>query len=243
MEREVNKVKKSILTVGTVLIAATLVNFHVAMAVDDVAVTKHNLRNVQQLDGIYSSVVDYGEICVYCHTPHNKNTEAVDAPLWNRSVSAEGSYTLYSSPTLDSTIGQPTGVSLACLSCHDGTIGIDVIVNQPATQGDTGGFNPSATMIRDTGDANYNPRIGQDLSDDHPISMQYAGPGGSNVDTQFRDLGAVKADGLRFFGGANQADSDVVQCATCHNPHEATNGKFLRIANDSSNLCMTCHIK
>jgi predicted CXXCH cytochrome family protein len=210
---------------------------------DDVQSTKHNLRNVQQVDGVYAGVVDYGEICVYCHTPHNRNTAAVDAPLWNRQVNAAGGYTLYSSPTIDTTIGQPTGVSLACLSCHDGTIGIDVIVNQPGALGDAGGYNPSGTLIRDTGDPNFNPRIGTDLSDDHPISMRYAGPGGANVDPKFNDLASVKAAGLRFFGGVNQADSDTVQCATCHNPHEATNGKFLRIANVSSDLCRTCHIK
>jgi len=84
-------------------------------------------------------------------------------------------------------------------------------------------------------DANYNPRLGTDLSDDHPVSMVY----NTTLDTAFNPIATVKSDGLRFFGaGVNE-----VQCATCHNPHEAGNEKFLRIANADSDLCLTCHIK
>lgn len=230
--------KKLILSLCVVLVSALFVSAGTALAVDDVISTKHNLLDATTIDATYyADVVSYGAVCVYCHTPHNKNA-TVDAPLWNRNANTSG-YTPYTSPTLDSTVGQPTGVSLACLSCHDGTIGIDVIVNQPGATGDTGGFTPGAVMMRDTGDPNYNPRLTQDLSDDHPISMQYAGPGGSNVDTAFNDLTSAKSGGLRFFGSAK----DEVQCASCHNPHDKTNGKFLRISNTSSALCLTCHIK
>ena len=68
------------------------------------------------------------EICLPCHTPHNAKQGADNlVPLWNHGVTAT-TFTLYSSPTLtlDATdLGQPDGVSKACLSCHDGTVGLD----------------------------------------------------------------------------------------------------------------------
>ncbi len=79
---------------------------------------------------------DYGAICVYCHTPHGANSQ-IQAPLWNRTINA-GSYTIYDRPTtLMRPIGQPGPSSLTCLSCHDGTIAIDSVLNMPGS-----GWNP-----------------------------------------------------------------------------------------------------
>jgi predicted CXXCH cytochrome family protein len=99
-----------------------------------------------------------GEICVVCHTPHNGDTTAADAPLWNHVVSS-ATFTPYTGPgTLDATdVGQPDGPSLLCLSCHDGTVGL----------GQFGGNTTNADLI--TGPA----RVGTDLSNDHPISFAY----------------------------------------------------------------------
>jgi len=36
---------------------------------------------------------DYGEVCVYCHTPHGANTQLA-APLWNRTFN-NNTYTTY----------------------------------------------------------------------------------------------------------------------------------------------------
>jgi hypothetical protein len=81
---------------------------------------------------------NYGEICVYCHTPHGANTQ-VAAPLWNRTINT-GQYTIYDKlRTLNRPIGQPGPNSLTCLSCHDGTIAIDSIINMPGS----GGYNSS----------------------------------------------------------------------------------------------------
>ncbi len=67
------------------------------------------------------------EICIFCHTPHNSSP---DFPLWNREDPGEN-YDLYGSPTVIATIGQPTGGSRLCLSCHDGTIAIGSLLNLP----------------------------------------------------------------------------------------------------------------
>ena len=65
------------------------------------------------------------EICVFCHTPHNANPAV---PLWNQSVGGSN-YQPYTSSTLQASVGQPTGASKLCLSCHDGTVAIGNTVN------------------------------------------------------------------------------------------------------------------
>src|SRR5690242_6849752 len=59
------------------------------------------------------------EICIFCHTPHKTTGQA---PLWSHVMPAQN-YTPYSSTTMKATdVGQPTGASKLCLSCHDGTV-------------------------------------------------------------------------------------------------------------------------
>ena len=227
------------LLASAVLIALIFANFQMAMAAgtDDVSNTKHNLATIGGGVNVYG-----GEICVYCHTPHNSS--AMDAPLWNR-LPGTAAFTPYNSPSFDSTvITAPTGVSLACLGCHDGSIGLDIILNQPGTAGDSPVASGGTTM-NNTGNANYNPMLGGNLSDDHPISIEYAGTGGSGLDTAFKVLNAVT--GLRFFDDAVPGKLSTIQCATCHNPHGDSGigapEKFLRVANTGSALCVKCHDK
>ncbi|MBI3811978.1 MAG: hypothetical protein HY283_07220, partial [Nitrospirae bacterium] len=64
------------------------------------------------------------------------------APMWNRLLPEDSSYEVYDSPNFDAQdvtgTHRPKGVSLACLSCHDGTIGFDSLINAPLS----GGFIP-----------------------------------------------------------------------------------------------------
>ena len=105
-----------------------------------IANTRHNLT--QSFNPTASDVMtlvarnNYGEICVYCHTPHGANTQ-IKAPIWNRTINT-GQYIIYDKlRTLNRPIGQPGANSLTCLSCHDGTIAIDSIINMPGS----GGYN------------------------------------------------------------------------------------------------------
>lgn len=78
---------------------------------------------------------DYGEVCVYCHTPHGANSALIAAPLWNRTF-VSNTYTTYdtlNTPTLNGAVTQPGVNSLTCLSCHDGTVAVDSIVNMPGS--------------------------------------------------------------------------------------------------------------
>jgi len=211
-------------------------------AQDNIKLTKHNFSSISGRSSvagaadISAGVADYGEICVYCHTPHGGQT---GAPLWNRSFGATPyqMYTVANSATLDMVVAAtPGSVSLACLSCHDGTIGIDVITNPPNSSAATslgltmGGLFPTGL--------NSLKNLSTDLRNDHPIGVTFA-TSGVNSDASFNALATIKLAGLKFYG----TGVDQVECATCHNPHSSTNVPFLRIANAGSALCLTCHIK
>ena len=63
------------------------------------------------------------EDCDSCHVPHMAKTDqgGLGMPLWNpETVTIETSFTTYDSYYRDAVMGQPTGSTLLCLSCHDG---------------------------------------------------------------------------------------------------------------------------
>ncbi|MDX8385476.1 MAG: hypothetical protein R8M11_03050, partial [Gallionella sp.] len=106
--------------------------------IGSIANTRHNMSqstmtdNMNQwMDGVRN---DYGQVCVYCHTPHAANSTAA-APLWNRTIKAQtyATYDQLGTSTLTQTIGTPGPASLTCLSCHDGQTAIDSIINMPGS--------------------------------------------------------------------------------------------------------------
>ena len=62
------------------------------------------------------------DVCRYCHTPHGVSPKTV---LWNQPLSTTV-YKIYQSSSLEAIVGQPTGSSKLCLSCHDGTVALPV---------------------------------------------------------------------------------------------------------------------
>jgi hypothetical protein len=107
---------------------------------ENIRETKHNLA--ANTDILSSGT---SEVCVFCHTPHGGRTDVAGggAPLWNRALPPSTQFTNYTSPNFDNDLGAetagPKGVSLACLSCHDGTIALDAMINAPGS----GGFTPA----------------------------------------------------------------------------------------------------
>ena len=99
--------------------------------------TRHNLT--QSTIGAGAVIMnpyrnDYEEVCVYCHTPHGAAT-GLQAPLWNRTQTS-ASYNTYDqlgTGSLIGTVTTPGPNSLTCLSCHDGTIAVDSIINMPGS--------------------------------------------------------------------------------------------------------------
>jgi predicted CXXCH cytochrome family protein len=163
--------------------------------------TKHNLSSTGTGNNRFSGTDD---VCVFCHTPHGSDTSAA-APLWNRKISGV-SYTTYDSlgtSTLDGKIAPVGSVSIACLSCHDGTQAMNVVINAPGS----GGYNPAgapmagtwnvgggATQTGGVLNAGIITNIGTDLTNDHPIGIQYAGGGFTNTSPTSRAAGVGDAD-------------------------------------------------
>lgn len=105
--------------------------------IGSIANTRHNMS--QDTAPLIKSDMDlyrnsYGEVCVYCHTPHGAN-KTIKAPLWNRTIraTAYNTYDSLGTSTLTQNVVQPGGPSLTCLSCHDGQTAIDSIINMPGS--------------------------------------------------------------------------------------------------------------
>jgi hypothetical protein len=155
---------------------------------------------------------------------------------------------------------QPTGASLACLSCHDGTVAI----NQLATGAYIGGIS--------SGGITNNANLGTDLTHTHPISFTYdpalvgTGPGQDqwlyNPDTTL----VLQPDSGPFVPGNNptitgflltsdSGSNHRMECSSCHDvhnqkgsPYDPINNPKLVIINGTkggvgSLLCRSCHNK
>lgn len=202
------------------------------------------------------------EICVFCHTPHGASTDAANGLntfLWNRVASpSPGSgfagYTMYSSASFTASPAAPTGISMMCMSCHDGVTSVaanmgafPTLLNSPGPGNPTVIYNNDPAKALAIGDVYDGPtgllgewgaNIGNrlpggsgtiDLSNDHPISFAY--PATSSVLQE-------PTDGrLRLFGATKK-----LECATCHTVHDNTNAPFLAMPNTSSLMCRNCHL-
>jgi hypothetical protein len=241
----------------TLLIAGLLTAAYAGQAAAQVASSPHDLSAL-------NGTADNEEICVYCHTPHG--AQSADAPLWNKVLTTQ-TFNNYSSTTMDGTVQTVGSVSIACLTCHDGTLGVDAIVNMPNS-----GLNSTLgvpTLISSfTG--NDNADLGIDLSNDHPVGMVYAGFSGVDgdfvsgaalvdmassgagtgpwfVDTGAADTNRDKDDMILYTRNDGGSDEPYVECATCHDPHKGDNPtnevNFMRLANVGSAVCLACHVK
>jgi predicted CXXCH cytochrome family protein len=254
-----------------------------AMAQLSIKDSKHNLGTTGSATNTYQfSGTD--EVCVFCHTPHGSDTSAA-VPLWNRTLANPSSYTTYDqlgTSSLDGKVGPVGSVSIACLSCHDGSLAFNAVINAPGS-GTAGNAAWQAGTFRGGFDRMQDgtiTKLGTDLRNDHPISIQYAGGGYSTanlgtagnlgndkdfavpkntvlasttvwwVDSVVGTTGTrEKTDMLLYTraaaaGYAGQTNPEpYVECASCHDPHQANNPTFLRIPNTGSQLCLTCHVK
>jgi predicted CXXCH cytochrome family protein len=284
---------------GVVLAGGLTLMLMLNVAMASISTTKHNLGSTGVAGNNKFSGTN--EICVFCHTPHGANTATTKpAPIWNRGFTATSAYTTYDSlgTTSFDALAAPTGsVSIACLSCHDGTQAMNVMINTPGsgtitTLGGTWtGAAATASPVGSLATAGKFTFIGVDLSNDHPVSIQYGGGGVSdstltgptddpyfaqavNSSTPSKRVGSTIGQvGNRLLknntrvwwvetnGIAGQQKDDLplysrieptvpggnqpfVECASCHDPH-SNNTTFLRLptGNNSSGVCLTCHIK
>lgn len=171
----------------SVAIAASAVSGMAQAALTGIAATRHNLSSTSTVG---AQVSNTDQVCVFCHTPHGSNTSIGGAPLWNKRAPAS-SYTLYSGPgTMDSATAALGATSRVCLSCHDGTQAMDNLLNAPGSGGflSDGGGNSGLSYSWTTAGSNgidtngflttaNAANLGFDLSNDHPVAIQYCGGG------------------------------------------------------------------
>ncbi|MBL8491812.1 MAG: cytochrome c3 family protein [Rhodocyclaceae bacterium] len=233
--------------VGALLGALLLCAFPVHA---DMRLTPHSL--VKREAG--KAPVDEREICVFCHTPQAGRGQA-GVPRWQASLASDFVFTLYDDigrlgldrPSVGSQ-------SIACLSCHD--------ANQALEVGKTSADHPFGVPYRGALKRSPNAPAGRAVENpDEPRHVHARRLLGLE---DFRDVSQgtienrrfwwVSADGigtrrtrrdLPLYGRRDAATGEEtphIECSSCHDPH-SPNGQFLRVANNASALCLTCHTK
>ena len=253
--------KRASLLAGLALLLSASTSF--AQNTSTIAGGPHDLSTGSAVRNTNTTI--NGQTCVFCHVPHGGST---NQPLWNRANPSGSSYQVYSSSTMSATTtasSVASGVSGACLSCHDGTIAMDVVTN---VNGVAFGTTPTGGQVTFTkqgtakstyangtgGTANVMsgglPFIGSDLRNDHPVAVSYLTA--YNADTTHYRAATL---GTKLFVSNNgvqlplygTAAAPTVECASCHDAHNnslnGTNGGFLRVSNAGSAMCNTCHNK
>ena len=239
--------------------------------------TKHNLGTTAGADKA-ATFSGTGEICVFCHTPHGSDTTAA-VPLWNKALPVATTFTTYNSTaatattSIDGEIVDVGSVSIACLSCHDGVQAMDSVINAPGSglAGNATWQGGAWTLGNLDGVMTGVAALGQDLTDDHPIGVQYGGGGitATNVNGTLNDgdfkttlndtINGTTVWWVETGGNTTREKTDMqlytriagtiteaqpfVECASCHDPHSSANDTFLRIPNTGSAVCLACHTK
>jgi len=210
---------------------------------------------------------DPATVCGTCHIPHHADSSVV--PLWSHQTTAS-TFTMYNQANVPvssmqaSVKASPNGPSLACLSCHDGTVAINTYGGNPAYGGAWTTHGPAAYI---TNGAN----LGTDLTHSHPISFQYnpalVGTSPNQDKWLFNPQTAqvltpasgtfVYANSMTIQGFLLNGDPNYyMECTTCHDVHNQTgtpynitsNPKLVKIVGVDSTgkgslLCRSCHNK
>jgi predicted CXXCH cytochrome family protein len=166
-----------------------------------------------------------GQGCTACHVargdspPAERQENTRDkTPVWDCDLLTR-TFQTYDAPVPSGNSAAPVPdeaqvrmASLLCASCHDG-------VSTPSMSGTAGlrARNSSATG---------------GLQKEHPIDV----PHDPARDPSLAAPSLVSRQ-VKLFG-----DTNKVQCTTCHNVHDSSDPKLLRLPNKNSALCLTCHL-
>lgn len=184
------------LALGLTLVSLSAVAMAAPSKSTGISTTKHNLGGTRGVNTHPNFTSSTTEICVFCHTPHGADSSAA-VPLWNRQL-GNATYNTYASlgtSTLDAESTDVGSVSLACLSCHDGTQAMNVVINSPGS-GTTGDVNVAL-------DANDVP---------YYISTASTSPAGVNCNTPGSPGG--NCGGFGEFNMMSQVSGEMIYLST-----------------------------
>ena len=221
-----------------------------ATAVADIRTTPHSLVRK-------STKTDASDVCIFCHTPNATGTPPERAPLWQRSIGTNLVFTTYDDIGRlglgKSSVGSQ---SIACLSCHD--------ANQARAISKTSADHPFGVPYRGAtrhrAPSVAGPRL-KPGTDDEGGAVRSKGLVALE---DFRDAsqGIIEDRTVWWVSisgnSARRTRNDLplyqrhdeesgqnvpfIECSSCHDPH-SSNSQFLRLPNDGSRLCLTCHTK
>ncbi|HZZ83300.1 MAG TPA: cytochrome c3 family protein [Anaeromyxobacteraceae bacterium] len=214
------------------------------------------------------------ELCVFCHSTHNVSTTRVlwnHAASTVTSYNSGGTLKTSAGTPLPASMRTETK---RCLSCHDGSVELGSVFNsggQARVIPMTGGA--LVTASGKLNDPTYMVGVGGDMSAQHPVGIPYAGQttgtyngiksSAGPADGTVGNYYAVQLGGCQSPSGyCTTAPTTVtngllvnllkdstggaygIECTTCHDPHNNTNGYFLRILESTGDgLCRSCHVK
>jgi predicted CXXCH cytochrome family protein len=166
-----------------------------------------------------------GQRCIACHVPRlssppesQPGTACDKRLLWDCELLTR-TFQTYDAPMPSSPaapVPDETQVrmsSLLCASCHDGV--------STFTMSGPNGFRARSSFTTVKG-----------LQNEHPIDVTHD----PAKDPSLAALNVVSRQ-VKLFGNGSK-----VQCATCHNVHDSSDPKLLRMPNNNSALCLTCHL-
>lgn len=192
-----------------------------------IANTKHDLSSTSTA-AIKSTT--QRDTCAFCHVSHN-GQPASFRPLWSHNLTTQNLTWAPTTTVRGTTL--PTSMastqlagSRACMSCHDGTVALGDLLNKPL---DATVAGPNVTAGKLTAGINLlNPAT---MQTNHPLGIPK--PAAVTGFTAFKTVPATSA--------VNYDSQGLVQCDSCHNPHDNTFGTFLKINPAGGAICFTCH--
>lgn len=226
----------------------------------DIRSTPHNLTRT-------GALVAPEAVCVFCHTPMTtpgqaNRSEAAAQPSWQPSLSSTFSFVIYDDIGRLQFGDKPAvgSQSIACLSCHDANQAFSVMSGETdhpfgvPYRGFTRGRErlPSETVVGDESPSRSAKHL-KSLEDFRvpssgvvdSRSVWWVSASGTSAVRGRADLPLyarqIQSTGVTGVAGV-VAEVPYIECSSCHDPH-VSNKLFLRVNNDESRLCLTCHDK